>query len=70
MGVSPLLAVLLAAASGDFPPADGQAVFLPPLPNGLAAVVSLTGRVYLATDRWIPGLDGFGPVGSEVILRP
>jgi hypothetical protein len=69
MGVSPLLAVLLAAAAGDFPPADGQAVFLPPLPNGLAAVVSLTGRVYLATDRRIPGLDGFGSALHPDVLR-
>jgi len=69
MGVSPLLAVLLAAAAGEFPPADGRAVFLPPLPNGQVAVVSLTGRVYLATHRRIPGLDGFGSALRPEVLR-
>lgn len=56
----PLLDVLLAAAAGRFPPADGRAVFLPPLPNGQAAVVSLTGRAYLAARERIADLDGFG----------
>lgn len=69
MGVSPLLEVLLAAAAGEFPPADGQAIFLPPLPNGLSAVVSLTGRVYLATDRRIPNLDGYGSALHPDVLR-
>jgi hypothetical protein len=69
MGVSPLLAVLLAAAAGEFPPADGRAIFLPPLPNGHAAVVSLTGRAYLATDRQLPGLDGFGSALRPEVLR-
>ena len=70
MGVThPLLDVLHAAAGGVFPPADGQAVFLPPLPRGAAAVVSLTGRVYLATDRRVPGLDGFGSALQPEVLR-
>jgi hypothetical protein len=69
MGVSPLLEVLLAAAAGEFPPADGQAIFLPRLPNGLSAVVSLTGRVYLATDRRIPGLEGYGSALHPDVLR-
>jgi hypothetical protein len=56
----PLLAVLHDAAHGVFPPADGQAVFLPPLAGGVSAVVSLTGRAYVASARRVPGLDGFG----------
>lgn len=69
MGVNPLLAVLLSAAAGEFPPADGRAVFLPPLPNGHAAVVSLTGRVYLATEHRISGLDGFGSALRPSVLQ-
>ncbi len=69
MGMSPLLPVLLAAAAGKFPPLDGRAVFLPPLPNGLSAVVSLTGRVYLATEHRIPDLDGFGAALRPEVLR-
>jgi hypothetical protein len=65
----PLLAVLLSAAAGEFPPADGGAVFLPPLANGGAAVVSLTGRVYVATDRRLSGLDGFGSALQPWVLR-
>ncbi len=64
----PLLGVLRSAAEGVFPPADGRAVFLPPLPRG-AAVVSLTGRVYLATERRVPGLDGFGSALRPEVLR-
>lgn len=56
----PLLAVLVDAAAGLFPPADGRAVFLPQLDDGRAAVVSLTGRVYVASGRTLPGLDAFG----------
>jgi hypothetical protein len=69
VGVShPLLAVLLDAARGVFPPADGRAVLLPPLAGGFAAVVSLTGRVYLATDREIAGLDAFGSALTPGVL--
>jgi hypothetical protein len=65
----PLLAVLLAAANDEFPPADGRAVYLPPLPRGLVAVVSLTGRVYLATDHRLPDLDGYGSALAPEVLR-
>ena len=65
----PLLDVLRSAARGEFPPADGKAVYLPPLPRGVAAVVSLTGRAYLATDRRVPGLDGFGSALRPEVLR-
>jgi hypothetical protein len=68
--VHPLLPVLLAAAAGEFPPADGAVVVLPPLPGGLAAVVSLTGRAYVAADGVPAGLDGFGgALRPEVLLR-
>ncbi len=70
MGVShPLLAVLLDAARGEFPPADGRVVFLPPLPGGFAAVVSLTGRAYVAGDRELPGLDAYGSALAPEALR-
>lgn len=65
----PLLAVLLDAARGVFPPADGRAVFLPPLRDGISAVVSLTGRAYVASDRRPPGLDAFGSALSPDVLR-
>jgi len=69
VGVShPLLAVLLDAARGVFPPADGQVVFLPPLEGGLSAVVSLTGRAYVASVRPVPGLDGFGSALRPAVL--
>jgi hypothetical protein len=67
--VHPLLTVLRSAAAGEFPPVDGQAVFLPPLPTGQSAVVSLTGRVYLATGHRIPGLDGYGSALRPEVLR-
>jgi hypothetical protein len=44
-------------------------VFLPPLLNGDAAVVSLTGRVYLATELRPPGLDGFGSALQPAVLQ-
>lgn len=64
----PLLEVLHAAAAGEFPPVDGQVVFLPPLPRGQQAVVSLTGRAYLATDHRFPNLDGFGSALHPSVL--
>jgi hypothetical protein len=69
MSRHPLLEVLRSAAAGEFPPADSRAVFLPPLLNGDSAVVSLTGRVYLATDQRLPGLDGFGSALHPTVLQ-
>ncbi|HEX2134132.1 MAG TPA: N-acetyltransferase [Actinophytocola sp.] len=69
MTVHPLLPVLVAAAAGEFPPADGEVVVLPPLPDGWAAVVSLTGRVYLTAERTPAGLDGYGGALRPEVLR-
>ncbi len=61
----PLLPIYLRAARGEFPPADGQAVFMPSLQPDQAAVVSFTARAYIATsysrdDFADLRLDGFG----------
>ncbi|HWM05279.1 MAG TPA: N-acetyltransferase [Actinophytocola sp.] len=65
----PLLKIFLDAARGMFPPADGAVVHLPPLGNGLAAVVSLTARAYLAADHLPADLDGFGAALQPEVLR-
>lgn len=71
----PVLTALLAAADGDFPPQDGQAVLMPALPGGLEAVVSFTGHALLATalpavDFTDLRLDGVGAaVHPAVLLR-
>lgn len=71
--MSPLLAALLAAADGSFPPVDGRAVLLPPLPGGLSAVVSFTGHALLATpltaaDLADLPLDGYGGALAPAVL--
>src|SRR5438093_13681120 len=70
----PLLAVWHAAAAGRFPPVDGQAVFVPPFDDGLEAVVSFTGRAFLATSlsNALLGdlqLDGFGAALQPAVLQ-
>ena len=50
----PLLTVLLDAADGRFPPADGVVEVLPVLRDGQQAVLSLTSHAYLAVDRLPP----------------
>lgn len=80
MGVSaarphPLLTMLLSAADGVFPPADGRLVFAPPPRAGLAAVVSFTGHAVLASTFGVEDfedldLDGYGSaLGPEVLRR-
>jgi hypothetical protein len=70
----PLREVWTAAADGRFPPVDGAATFVPPLPGGLEMVVSFTGHVYLATalprSAWdgVP-LDGFGAALDPSVLQ-
>lgn len=61
----PLLPVLVAAADGAFPPVDGAAVLLPPLADGVQAVVSFTGRAFVATSLHRAeftdvAMDGYG----------
>jgi hypothetical protein len=71
----PLLAVLLAAAEGSFPPVDGRVDLVPPLRPGLRGVLSFTGHAYVATDQTGSELadlvlDGFGAaLHPSVLLR-
>lgn len=73
--VHPLLHHLLAAARGEFPPADGEVTLLPALEDGSSAVVAFTGHAMLATDASAADLvglplDGFGgAVAPETLLR-
>jgi hypothetical protein len=69
----PLLSIYLRAARGEFPPADGQAIFLPSLHAKQAAVVSFTARAYIATsltreDFADLRLDGFGSASQPNVL--
>ncbi len=69
----PLLAVLLDAANGRFPPADGAVTFLPGLSDGNRAIVALTGHAYVATDQAADEfddlvLDGFGAALSPTAM--
>lgn len=61
----PVRTVLTAAAHGSFPDPDGSVDVVPPWRDGVAGVVSLTGRAYVATARpeaevaaW--EVDGYG----------
>jgi len=70
-----MLDVLLDAAEGRFPDADGAVTLLPGLTDGRSAVVALTGHAFVATDlapealEGVP-LDGYGGVLSpETLLR-
>lgn len=69
----PLLSVLSNAAAGLFPPVDGGVTFVPPLGPSLEAVVSMTGRAYLATSLSAAdfeglSLDGFGAALDPAVL--
>lgn len=66
----PLLAVLLDAADGRFPPADGAVTYLPPLAGGWEAVVSLTGHAFLATRLTDSELADLRPDGYGAALHP
>ncbi len=46
----PLLRILLDAADGRFPPADGEVTVLPGLGRGLSCSVAFTGHAVVATD--------------------
>lgn len=69
----PLLPIYLRAARGEFPPADGLAIFMPPTQLGQAAVVSFTARSYIATshtplDFADLRLNGFGSALQPNVL--
>jgi hypothetical protein len=64
----PLAAVLVAAAHGSFPPADGRVEVVPPDDRGTEAVVEFTGHAFVLThrdpgDESFHGVDAFGGVG-------
>ncbi|MGQ4332179.1 hypothetical protein [Streptomyces hayashii] len=70
----PLSGLLLDAAEGRFPPADGAVTVLPALPGGLECSVAFTGRAVVATA--LPAAqvaahrpDGFGGSLSPDFLR-
>lgn len=70
----PILARLLAATEGHFPPASGAAEIVPSWRPGLAAVVSFTGYAMIATPDGTEltglDLDGFGrALDPAVLLR-
>lgn len=69
----PVLVMLLAAAQGRFPPADGAVEFVAPLRGGRSAVVSFTGHTVVATpltrqDLSLHRLDGFGAALQPAVL--
>ena len=71
----PLLDVMLDAARGSFPPANGAVTFLPGLPGGNRAVLALTGHAFVAADLDAGDfaditIDGFGAVlAPAAVLR-
>lgn len=70
----PLREVLIEAGHGRFPPADGSVEVFPPDPHGACAVVELTGRAYVLTERDPAGVvargaDGFGGASQPDLLR-
>ncbi|SHF51437.1 hypothetical protein SAMN05443575_0159 [Jatrophihabitans endophyticus] len=71
--MSELLALLLAAAEGRFPPADGGVTFLPAPRPGIAAAVAFTGHAVVCADdaaARLDGLpvDGWGSVHDPAVL--
>jgi GNAT superfamily N-acetyltransferase len=69
-----LAGVLRAAAAGRFPEPDGEVEVVPPLGEGLAGVVCLTGHAMVATTVTLArlrglGADGFGGSLSGPVLR-
>ncbi len=71
----PLLDVMTSAAHGVFPPVDGSVSFFPELPNGLRAIVALTGHAYIAAGLGAEhfddvAVDGFGgALAPSAVLR-
>jgi GNAT superfamily N-acetyltransferase len=70
----PLLQLLLAASEGRYPAVDGGVTLVPPLNDGMQAIVSFTGHVVLATaapsaELGNLRLDGFGDALQPAILQ-
>lgn len=70
----PLLGMLLDAADGRFPPADGGVTVVPPLPGGLECSGAFTGHAVIATalpaeNVYAQGPDGFGKALAPDFLR-
>jgi hypothetical protein len=73
-GAHPLHELLVAAAAGSFPPADGGVSVVAPLPGDHHAVVEFTGHSVVVTDRSADevlarGADGFGGSSHPDLLR-
>jgi hypothetical protein len=66
----PLLDALLAAAAGSFPPVDGAVTHLPPLSDGLEAIVSFTGHSFVASRLTADDLADLQPDGFGSVLHP
>lgn len=66
----PLLDALLAAAAGSFPPVDGRITHLPPLDDGLEAIVSFTGHSFVASRLSADDLADLEPDGFGSVLHP
>jgi hypothetical protein len=66
----PLLDALLAAAAGSFPPVDGCVTHLPPLENGVEAIVSFTGHAFLASRLSADDIADLAPDGFGSVLHP
>ena len=69
----PLLAILLDAANGAFPPADGRVTYLPPIAEGYDVSIGFTGHAVLCTahsadDIRRLDLDGYGRALDPVVL--
>ncbi len=66
----PLLAVLLDAAAGIYPPVDGGVTMHRALDNGHAAVVSFTGHAHIASWAAYEDLESFHPDGFGRASHP
>ncbi|MFC4494299.1 hypothetical protein ACFPA8_09150 [Streptomyces ovatisporus] len=69
-GPHPLLRLLLAAADGHFPPADGGVTLLGPLPRGLECSVAFTGHAVIATALPAGVIRRMNPDGHGASLAP
>jgi hypothetical protein len=73
----PLAELIIAAAGGEFPDADGGWQRVPPWRAGLEAILSFTGHAVFAVRPDVPdrllvalGADGFGGAHDQPPTRP